>query len=299
MDALNDLKPLRTFMAVIQQGSFVQAAHQLHVVPSVVAKRIAQLEASLGTRLFERTTRKVQLTAAGERLRAKTAPLLASVQDLVSDIAGAHEEPYRHLRVMAPTTLTTLHLGALFARFLQSHPRLTMEVALGDRSVNPVEESFDLVISGRLASYEDVLQYPLAPIRYVLCAAPSYLRQASPVAHPTELADHPCLVFEPLGRHWVFQSPRGTVHVEVQARLLADDNQSVLHATLCGLGVAMLPGYIAQPWMARGRLRPLLQDFPVQDAWFKAYVPKRRADQPHVATLRTWLEGEMGRLLAG
>lgn len=290
---MDDLRQIRTFLAVVQQGSFVQAARQLHVVPSVVAKRIAQLEALLGVRLFDRTTRRVQLTSAGEQLRTKASALLAQAHDLVHDIAATSERPYGHLRILTPTTLTTLHLGQLFARFMQENSRITLEVVLGNRSVNPLEESFDLVVSGRLASYEGVLQYPLLPIQYVLCAAPHYVASAAPLQHPGELIHHPCLVFEPLGRTWVFQSSRGAIHTDVQVHLLADDNQTVLHAALNGLGIAVLPGYIAQRHLLSGALQALLPAYPIQDAWFKAFIPKRKATLAHVVTLREYLMREL------
>ncbi|MFD0666315.1 LysR family transcriptional regulator [Ramlibacter sp. MAHUQ-53] len=295
MESIDDLKPLRAFLAVLQAGSFVQAARQLHVVPSVVAKRIAQLEAALGVRLFERTTRRVQVTAAGERLRARAAALLAGMEELALEVAArdGQEAPHGHLRVMAPATLTTLHLGPLFARFLQQHPGITMEVVLGNRSTNPLEDGFDLIVSGRLASYEGVVQRPLAPIHYALCAAPAYLREAPALEHPADLARHACLVFEPLGRNWVFQSTRGALHVDVPARLLVDDNRAVLSAALLGLGIAMLPRYIAGEALARGELRPLLPAYPPQEAWFKAFIPRRKAGLPPVAALCDWLEAQM------
>lgn len=295
MESIEDLKPLRTFLAVLQQGSFVQAARQLHVVPSVVAKRIAQLESSLGVRLFERTTRRVQVTAAGERLRTRAAALLAGMEDLAQEVAatGGEEAPHGHLRVMTPTTLTTLHLGALFARFLQRHPGITMEVVLGNRSTNPLEDGFDLIVSGRLASYEGVVQRPLAPIEYALCATRAYLQNAPELEHPADLARHACLVFEPLGRNWIFHSNRGALHVDVPARLVADDNQTVLSAVLLDLGIAMLPRYLAGPALARGELQALLPSYPPQEAWFKAFIPRRKVRLPQVAALCEWLETQM------
>lgn len=295
MESIDDLRALRTFVAVTQHGSFVQAARHLHVVPSVVAKRIAQLEGSLGVRLFERTTRKVQLTAAGERLRGRATALLESVEDLAHEVgaAGRTGGPQGHLRVMAPATLTTLHLGEMFTRFMQHHDGITMEIVLGNRSTNPLEDSFDLIVSGRLASYEGVLQHPLAPIHYVLCASPAYLRNAPELEHPGDLARHPCLVFEPLGSNWSFQSSRGALHVDTRPRLLADDNQTVLRAAVQGLGIAMLPRYLAREALARGELTSMLPAFPPQEAWFKAFIPRRKASQPQVAALCDWLAKHM------
>jgi len=288
---------IQTFMAVVRCGSFSEAARELGVVPSMIAKRIAALESLLHTRLFERTTRKVALTAAGERLRQRASELLDTADALMADLGhGADMSAPAHLRVLAPTTLTTLHLSHALTEFLKLHPHLSLQVELGDRSINPIEESFDVVVSGRLASYEGVQQFPLAPIDYVLCASPAQAKALRALAHPSELSTLPCLVFEPLGTSWVFQSARGAVHVEVKPRLIADDNHTVLQACLKGLGVAVLPGYLARPQLQRGRLRALLPNFPLQEAWFKAYIPRRKVHLPHVMALKEFLSVQLGQL---
>ena len=290
MDSFTNLK---TFMAVAQHHSFAQAARQLHVVPSVVAKRIAQLERSIGTRLFERTTRSVKLTESGERLKSKAIPVLTAFDGLLTDVHRDDTQPEGHIRIMAPTTLTTLYLGSLFTEFLKHHDRITLEVALGDRSINPTEDAFDMVISGRVANYEGVEQIPLAPIDYVVCAAPEYLKKFPEPQQPTDLLEHACLVFEPTGKSWIFQSQRGTIHIDVTPRLMADDNNTLLSAALKGLGIAMLPNYIAHPHLAAKKLIPLLTNYPTQHAWFKAFIPKRKAKLKRLIALKEWLIQEM------
>lgn len=290
---MDDFSNLKIFMAVAHHNSFAEAARQLHVVPSVVAKRIAQLERSMGVRLFDRTTRSVKLTEPGERLKNKAQPVLNAFDGLLADVHRDDTQPEGHIRVMAPTTLTTLHLGALFASFLKQHERITLEVVLGDRSINPTEEAFDMVISGRVANYEGVEQIPLAPIQYVVCASPSYLKEHTKPKHPNDLREHDCLVFEPTGKSWLFHSPRGNIHVEVTARLTADDNNTILSAALKGLGIAMLPTYIAHSSLANKKLTPLLTDYPTQNAWFKALVPKRKVKLKRLMALQAWLIQEM------
>lgn len=281
---------VRTFAAVVRCGSFSEAARALDVVPSMVAKRIAQLESHLHTRLFERTTRKLRLTEAGEKFHARAAQVVADFEELVGDVERDDGKLEGHLRVMAPTTLTLRALGPVFNGFLAEHPRITLELVLVDRSASPAEGGFDIAISGRLASYEGVVDLPLQPVRPVLCAAPSYLAKAPAPAHPRDLADHACLVFSATGTDWRFQSPRGTVSVEVRARLLADDNLTLLDAALRGLGVALLPTYIAHQALAAGQLVAVLPRFAPQENWFKAYVPRRRLRVARVEALIQWLQ---------
>jgi DNA-binding transcriptional LysR family regulator len=293
---MDTLTNLRTFLAVVQTNGFSKAARQLDVVPSVVAKRIAQLEQTLGTRLFERTTRSVVLTEAGERLRTRAADTVGGFDALVRAVGNDDGKLEGHIRLMAPTTLTTLFLGQAMVEFMVQHPRITLDISLADRSVNPLEQAFDIVISGRTAHYEGVVQRPLAPIDYILCAAAGALEVQPPLAHPSDLSARDCLVFRPTGPSWAFRSARGLVLVDVQARLLADDNRSLLLAAERGLGIALLPGYIARPALAAGRLVALLAEFPPQEAWFKAYVPRRLQGTARIAALCNAISQAMASL---
>lgn len=283
---------IQTFLAVVRGGSFSEAARALGVVPSLVAKRVSGLEQQLGTRLFDRTTRKVVLTESGERFRGKAAELVSGLDELMTAVARDDGKLEGHIRLMAPTTLGIQRLGPLLNRFLALHPRITLEVALVDRSTNPVEAGFDLAISGRLTSYDGVVDVPLRPVAPTLCASPAYVAAHPAIEHPRDLVSHPCLVFAATGSDWRFQSARGVISVDVQARLLADDNMTLLDAALQGLGVAVLPLYVAQDHLTSGRLVALLPKYPPQENWFKAYVPRRRLKVARVQALLAWLKDE-------
>lgn len=276
---------LRTFLTVVQCSGFSEAARLMQVVPSVVAKRIAQLEQTMGVRLFERTTRSVTLTEAGQRLHARAQPLVGEFDDLSASLQRDESRLAGHLRLMLPTTLTLLYLGDVLTKFLAENDRVSLEIALADRSINPMEQAYDVVVSGRTAHYEGVTELPLAPIRYTLCASPEYLARSSPLVHPNELRAHRCLVFKPAGKTWTFHSAHGPVPIDVTPVMLSDDTHSLLLAAQQGVGVAVLPGYLAAPAIARGELLPLLPTFPLADAWFKAYVPRRLERQVLVQRL--------------
>lgn len=281
---------VRTFVVVARHGSFTEAAHQLEVVPSVVARRIAQLEQELDTRLFARSTRKVALTEAGERFYARAVTLVSDFEDLVLSVERNAGKLEGHLRVMAPTTLTIRHLGPILSAFLDEHPQISLELALVDHSANPAESGFDIAISGRLASYDGVVDIPLRPVQPLLCASPGYLAAAPVLTHPRDLTEHPCLVFAPTGKTWQFHSAKGIVSVDVVPRLLADDNLTLLEATRMGLGIASLPAYIASDALASGELVRVIPQFSPQENWFKAYVPRRGMNVARVRALIDWLK---------
>lgn len=295
MDVLGNLK---TFLAVASYGSFSEAARKLHVVPSVVAKRIGQLEKTMGSRLFERSTRSVVLTEAGQQLQTRAAGLMADFDDLVSSVKRDDSKLEGHIRIMAPTTLTMVYLGQVLNAFLEQHERITMEIALVDLSSNPQEQGFDMAISGRTASYEGVIDVPLCPVRPMLFAAPAYVAVKGEPAHPRELVDHSCLVFAPTGVNWQFQSARGAISVEVKPRLLADDNRTLLDAAQRGMGIVALPLYVARDAMAAGTLQPLLAKFPLQETWFRAYVPRRGHKLVRVQALVDWLASHLEGFMA-
>lgn len=266
---------IRTFLAVVQFSGFSEAARNMHVVPSVVAKRIAQLEQAMGARLFERSTRSVTLTEAGQRLHLRAIPLVHGFDDLATAVHRDESRLEGHLRLMLPTTLTLLYLGDILTKFMADHDRITLEIALADRSINPMEQAFDVIVSGRTAHYEGVSQIPLAPIGYMLCASPEYLRTSETIEHPSDLLGHRCLVFQPVGKTWTFTSSLGPVQVDVPPTLVAEDAHTLLLASQQGLGVAILPGYLARPAMSRRELTAVLPEYMVAEAWYKAYVPKR------------------------
>ncbi|SEG85704.1 LysR family transcriptional regulator [Marinobacterium lutimaris] len=280
---------LRTFLAVASHGSFASAARHLHVVPSVVAKRIAQLEKSVGSRLFERSTRTITITDAGQRLLPRVRHSLMEFEELLKDARRDDGKLEGHLRLMLPTTLSMAHLSNAIVEFMRVHDRITVETVLADRSVSPLEEDVDIMVSGRLAHYDGVSQVPLAPTNVLLCASPEYLAKAPPIDHPSDLVDHTCLIFSPQGTTWAFESERGPLYVDVQARLASDDNHTLSRGVERGLGISVLPRYIARKGLDAGTIVPLLEHFPPQDRWYKAYIPRRKERLARVEAMCEWL----------
>jgi len=282
---------LRAFLAVARYGGFSEAGRQLNVVPSVAAKRVSQLEHAIGTRLFERSTRRVALTEAGEQFQTRARSLVADLDDTVAGLKRAGDRLEGRILIMVPTTLNVLVLSQALNGFLREHPHITLELALVDRSVNPAEEGFDLAISGHAASsYEGVIDVPLQPFEQVLCAAPDYLQGRGTPAHPRDLADHDGLFFKPLGTAWRFDSEQGQLSVDVRPRLIASDFVTLRDAALAGNGVAMLPRYVCGEAIRQGLLVELLAGFKPPRSWFRAHVTQHRAKLARIVKLLDWLK---------
>jgi DNA-binding transcriptional LysR family regulator len=183
-----------------------------------------------------------------------------------------------HLRIKSPTTIAILDLGEMLTRFQIAHPKISIELVMLDRSVNPIEEGFDLAIGALPTSYPGVIDEPLCPYPRVVCASPCYLERCDAPQHPRDLVQHDCLTFATTGLNWTFESRRGLINVDVKTKLSANDSQLLLRAAIAGMGIARIANHIAGPSIERGELVALLPDYPVPEFWVKALIPKNRID---------------------
>jgi len=291
---MNTLLNIKAFLLVARSGSFSAAARELGVAPSVVTKRITRLEDEMGAQLFVRSTRALALTPAGERLLPQYQRLVAELDEIIGATAAAERGIEGHLRVKGPTTLTSMYLGKMFCDFHAQNPGLTFEIVLLDRSVNPLEEGFDLVVGALPASYPNVMDVPLCPYRIVLCAAQSYIDTKGAPEHPTELIEHDCVTSVLMGTTWVFENPPSSVSVEVRSKLHANDTRVLREGALNGIGIAVLPHFLVAGDLASGALVELLPEFPIPSFWLKALIPRMKLNKPGVNELVEFLKTRMG-----
>lgn len=292
MDTLANLK---AFVSSAETGSFSEAARQADLAPSVIAKRVDQLEWRIRAPLFTRSTRKLTLTDVGERYLPTLRKLVRQMDDTLNGMAQASGELEGHIRIKIPTTLGVLRLSELLNQFLQNQPMISLEVVLADRSVNPLEEGFDIAIGARPESYGQVQDHPLHLIRRRLCASPAYLARQGVPQTPAELSEHDCLVFATSGTRWEFLSPQGLVGIDVRPKLKSNDGGALCQATLAGQGISMLADYLVASALKAGHLVEVLPDFKPPDLWLKALVPVNRIDLPRIRTLLQWLTQQLAQ----
>ena len=287
MDILTNLK---AFVATAEAGSFSGAARQLGLVPSVISKRVDQLEWRIRAPLFTRSTRKLTLTDVGDRYLRTVRDAIRQVDDVLAGMARASGGLEGHIRVKVPTTLGVLYLSDILNAFLRSQPMISMDIVLADRSVNPGEEGFDIAIGARPELYGGVQDLPLCLLTRRLCAAPSYLERRGTPLHPAELVDHDCLVFITSGTRWEFQSAQGMVGIDLRPKLQTNDGAAICQAAIAGGGIAMLADYLSGPALQSGELVEVLPSFVIPGIWLKALVPSNRLELPRVRMLLDWLE---------
>ena len=287
MDTLHNIS---AFIRVARLGSFSAAAREMKAVPSVITKRISQLEKELGTRLILRSTRGLSLTSAGERYLPRFVRLIAAHEEIFNESEHDSHRVDGLLRIQTPPTITSMFLGTLLTNFQIKHPRVDMDVILMERSVNPLEEGFDMALGAWPISYPNVVDVPLCRYELVCVCAPAYLRGRERPEHPTDLVDHHCLTTVLFRSSWTFTHPRGSMTIEVHSRLQSSDARMVREAARKGMGISILPRFLVSEDLRDGSLVPLLEDFLVTGYWLKVLVPRMRMNRPAVRELVAFLK---------
>jgi DNA-binding transcriptional LysR family regulator len=289
---LDTLLNIKAFLATARSSSFSEAARQLGVAPSVVTKRVTQLETHLQTRLLERSTRRVALTQTGESYLPKIRNLVEEFDELRAGIVRTTDALDGHLRLIAPTTLSVTYVGKIVSAFQKANPRVSIELVSVDSPLNPSVDGFDIALSVLPTSYESVIEETLCGFPRIVCASPDYLKRRGVPKHPRELADHDCLGLLPAGPIWPFQGRRGPLNINIRAKFAATESFSLLAAACAGDGITFVPEFLAQDALRSGALVTILDDHPAVERWVKVLVPEARAGVPKVQALLEWIRSE-------
>lgn len=288
---------LQAFLATADASGFSAAARKLNVSTSVVAKRVTQLEARIGTPLFHRSTRQLKLTEAGQQYVYRARSVVADAADLLSRMGERGRDLTDHLRIKAPTSMTVARLADAFSTFQTKNPRLKLEIVLIDRPVDPVTEGFDIAIGAFPHSFGGVVDEPICRLPRLLCASPAYLKKYGAPKHPRDLVDHRCLSFLPTGPEWIFDGPRGRISVQVRPLLSSNEGHVLARSAIAGNGIALISHYLVDDALRSGALLPVLTDFPIPELWVKAAVPERRINAAAVQALLRLLKTELAPAL--
>jgi DNA-binding transcriptional LysR family regulator len=290
---MNTILNIGAFLRVARLGSFSAAAREMNAAISVVTKRISQLEGEVGTKLFNRSTRGLALTAAGERYVPQFVRLVAAYDEAFKSDDRTSHRVEGFVRIITPPTITSMFLGKLFTNFQLQHPRIDMEVIMMERSINPLEEGFDLALGAWPISYPNVVDVPLCRYELATVCSPLYLQGKDRPTHPTELVDHQCLTTSLFRSTWGFTHARGSMIVEVHARMQSSDSRMVRDAARMGMGISILPRMLVEEDLEAGTLVELLEDFPVSVYWVKMLVPRTKMSRPAVHALVSFLKESM------
>jgi DNA-binding transcriptional LysR family regulator len=275
MDTLTSMK---VFATVVEAGSFAAASDRLELSRAMVSKHMAHLESHLGTRLLNRTTRRLSLTQSGSAYVERCQQILKDIEEAELAATELTSVPRGTLRLTAPLTFGILHVAPLIADYLLIHPQARLDFTLDDRNVDLVNEGYDLAIRiGNLAE-TGLIARRFATDRLVVCGAPDYFRRHGVPQVPEDLAHHSCLSYSyaPSGDEWRFSSAGGEHVVQVHGNVRANSGDLLRVAALGGAGITILPRFVVGADLRLGRLQPVLTDFGARELGIYAVYPSRK-----------------------
>lgn len=278
----------QVFVTIVECGSLIGAADRLDMSRSMVTRYLAEMEDWVGARLLHRTTRRLGLSAAGEATLARCRQMLEMAGQMPSVQDKTQDTPHGMLRIACAQSLAQVEIVPAVAEYLRRYPRTAVDLLIGDKAVNLVEERIDLAIRITNQLDPNLIARPLGDCPSVICASPVYLCERGVPRTVDDLAQHNCLTFSYFGKSlWTFERDQIPVSVPVSGNLSANEPSVLLTAAVEGVGVALQPTYAAAPLIRRGDLVSLLTDYRPQGLGIYAIYSSR---QHLSATLRTLLD---------
>lgn len=293
---MDKLRSMEVMVAVVDAGSFAAAARQLDLSAVMVGKYIQQLEAHLGARLFQRSTRQNHLTEVGSTFYEDSKRVLEQVRWAESAVERSRAEPQGLLRISAPSTLGSQVIAPLVASFLQRHEQVRVDLHLSDSVVDLVGEGYDAAIRIGPVAAEGLVARPLQPYRLVIAAAPSYLQRQGTPERAADLVHHHCLSHEVWLRRsgWTLFDGDQAVPWPQHARFVCNLGDGLRQAALQGLGLVMQPEVLLADDLARGDLVPVLQACLPRPRPVHLVYPPDRQQLPKLARWITHLVQRLG-----
>lgn len=288
---MDQLEQMRVFIRVAEEGGFAAAARVLGLSRSRVSQQIAGLEARLGSRLLNRSTRSISLTATGERYLEHCRHILKMVETADWEAGRNAALPGGQIRLSVPVSFGVRYLGRTLSEFMRRHPEIQLQVGLSDHFVDLVGDGYDLAV--RIAELPDssLVARRIAPCRRILCAAPAYLDQQGRPARPEDLKSHDCLNYsnELRRQDWTIIGPSGSQQIRLEGPLCADNGDLLRQAALDGCGITGLPTFIIGDDIRAGTLEWVLQDYALPPLEIHAVFPSRQHLPVNVRTLVDYL----------
>lgn len=262
MDLVDGLK---AFVATAQSGSFTEAAARLGISNRLTSKYVAELEARIGARLLQRTTRKVGLTPTGQDLLARAPALLDELDDILAGIAEESKGLSGLLRISAPVTFGEIYIEGLLGRFSAQHPELVIDLRLDDAYVDLATNGIDLAFRIGTPQVSSLKVRKLGEITSSVVASPDYLAEKAAPGSPEDLNDHACI--QDTNRRdsrWVFLDDGQELIVSPQRRFMVNSARVARDWAVAGRGIVLCPDFVLAEEIARGRLVPLLENYATQ-----------------------------------
>jgi DNA-binding transcriptional LysR family regulator len=274
---MDRLTSLTAFVRVVDSGGFSAAGRKLNMSTTMVSNHVQALEERLGARLLQRTTRKVSVTEVGRAYYDRATQILADLEQ-ADDIAGALQStPRGTLRIFTATHIVPF-VAPVVAEFLTAYPDVTVDLSMGERAIDMIDEGFDVAIRLTPPPDSSLIVRSLATWRHVLCCSPAYLEKHGPLRQLSELAEHNCVrhVLYPYQDEWRFVDRKGTpAVVRVSGNLVSNSGETLRTAALQGVGIMLGPGFLLADDLESGLLVRLLPEYRPVEFSMNAVYPHR------------------------
>ena len=276
---MDRFQAFNAFAKVVELGSFAAAADRLALSTSAVSRQVAELEAHLEVRLLNRTTRRLSLTEAGQAFYERCVQLLADLEETEAAVRSEAVVPKGTLRITCGVTFGERHLAPAVAEFAGRHPQVAFDIDLSDRTVDLVEEGFDLAIRIGPVGQQALVARRIGDTQLVCCAAPSYLARRPAPNTPDDLQQHECFAYTyaATASAWTFEGPDGARHTpRINFRHRANNGRMLAAMAVAGVGITLEPDFIVATQVRAGRLIRVLPGYEPPRSPISAVYPSRR-----------------------
>ncbi|HTW72291.1 MAG TPA: LysR family transcriptional regulator [Acetobacteraceae bacterium] len=291
------LSALTTFVRVVETGSFSAVARETGISHSAVTRLVGQLENHFGVRLFQRTTRRLNMTEDGQDLLGYARQLIAASEEMEGALGRQRSSPTGLVRLGVPVAAAS-YLMPRLPNLLERYPGLSVELVIGDRFGDLIEERLDVALMGIDTPDSSMIARTVGSVARIPVASPIYLERHGAPTHPNELENHTCIIHErgPESHRWRFSSPEGEIDVQVTGRIRANNSEAVRQAALSGYGIARLSELQVVDDVRAARLYRLLADYAPPREDIHLVYPSRRHLPPRVRVVIDYM-AENVRLL--
>ena len=290
---MNKLQAMQVFVRVVETGAITRAADSLRMPKATATTLIQQLEAALGVKLLNRTTRRVSVTTDGAAYYPRCVAILAQVRETEESLGQRHASPRGRLRVEVPTLMARLVIVPALPSFFARYPDIELELGCSERRADLIEEGIDCAVwSGELED-STLIARRVGLLYFGICASPSYLAEHGQPHHPDELTAHRCINhFSPrTGKifDWVFAKDGVRIQTSLRGPIALDDENSYVAAAEAGLGIAQIPAFVLKEAMERGSLDLLLGDWFAEPAPLNVVYPQNRHLSVKIRVFVDWV----------
>jgi len=292
---MDRLSGMQVFVRVAELSSFSAVAHQMGVARSIVTRQIAALEQHLGVKLMARSTRRLTLTAAGAAYLEKCRVILNLVEAAETGIAEQRQTARGPIRISLPLSYGLKRVLPVLLVFARDYPEVSIDMDYTDRRVNLIEEGFDLAIRITAQPGPTEVARKLGRITMQTLASPDYLARFGKPLHPAELSQHECLAYNSPGTSssWTYRVDNQWKSFSVPSRISAGNGEALTEAAAQGLGITVQPDFVAEPYLAVGRVVPLLEAFDLPELGLYAILPGNRQVPHRVRVLIDFLATQL------